>query len=100
MHVQRTFSTGSLNDRTSGTHNPAMSSPAFARRRGFSLMELMVAVSILVVIILAVNVTFSGASKSVSTSQATMDLMANERGIQQMLERDVRGIDRNGFLVI
>src|SRR4051812_22536526 len=82
------------------TGSPRRRVAASGTARAFSLMELMVAVSILVVIILAVNVTFTGASRSVSTSQATMDMMANVRGIQQMLERDLRSLDRNGFLVI
>jgi len=81
--------------------NFSCSRPRHRRSRsGFSLMELMVAVTILVVIILAVNVTFSGASKQVGTSQATMDMMAGIRGIQSMIEHDVRSMDRNGFLVI
>ena len=72
----------------------------FAGRRAFTLMELMVAVTILVVIILAINMTFKGASDSVGKSQATMDLMANVRGAQQLIERQLRGLDRNGYLVI
>jgi hypothetical protein len=63
-------------------------------------MELMVSVSILVLILLSVGVIFGGASRSVSNSQAIMDMLANVRAIQEVIARDVRGMDRNGFLVI
>ena len=75
-------------------------SPRRLRAAAFTMMELMVAISILVIVILSVGVTFNSASKSVSVSQATMDMMANVRAIQQQLEQDVRGMDKNGFLVI
>jgi prepilin-type N-terminal cleavage/methylation domain-containing protein len=68
--------------------------------RAFTLMELMVSVAILVIILLSVGVIFGGASRSVSNSQAIMEMLANVRAVQQVVEQDVRGMDRNGFLVI
>jgi type II secretory pathway pseudopilin PulG len=69
-------------------------------RTGFTLMELMVAVGILVMIILGVGVVFSGVSKSIGISQATMENMAGVRETQRAIEHDLQGLDRNGYLVI
>jgi hypothetical protein len=69
-------------------------------RRAFTLMELTVSIAILVVIILSVGVTFNGASKSVSVSNATMEMMSNVRAIQGMIEQDVSHIDTNGYIAI
>ncbi len=88
-----------------GTRGPAFPRKATPRhvhalRRAFTLMELMVAVSILVVIILAVGMIFSSASKSVGMSQNTMDMLDGVRATQQALAREIAGLDKNGFLVI
>jgi type II secretory pathway pseudopilin PulG len=69
-------------------------------RPGFTLMELMVAIGLLMIIMLAIGVTFSGTSRSVGMSQATMEEMGAVRVTQRLLERDLKAIDRNGFLVI
>ena len=69
-------------------------------RAAFTLMELMVSIAIMVVIILAVGMTFSGTSKAVGMSQAVMEEMAGMRETQRLIERDLQGLDRNGFLVI
>lgn len=63
-------------------------------------MELVTAISLLVMIILGVSVIFRSSSKAVSLSQATMETFANVRAVQQQIERDVAGMDRDGFLVI
>jgi len=65
-----------------------------------TLMELMVAVSILIVVILAVGMIFSSASKAVGTSQQMLDMLSNVRAVQWQLERDLAGLDKNAFLVI
>ncbi len=51
----------------------------------FTLMELMVSVTILVFIILSVGLIFSGASKSVGDSQAIMEMLSNVRAVQQLI---------------
>ena len=71
-----------------------VSSPAF------TMMELIVSVSILVIIILSVGVTFSGASKSVGDSQAIMEMLSNVRATQQLIGDDISGMDKSCFLVI
>ncbi len=63
-------------------------------------MELMVAIGILVMIILAVGVIFAGASQSVGMSQAVMEEMSSVRATQQFIERELKGLNKDGFLVI
>ncbi len=71
-----------------------------ARHRGFTIIELIVSVAIVVLLIFAVGVVFRSASRSVGVSQAVMELLSNTGAIQQQMEADVSGINRNGFLVI
>jgi prepilin-type N-terminal cleavage/methylation domain-containing protein len=68
--------------------------------RGFTLMELMVSVAILVVVILAVGIIFQSASRAVGVSQATLTMLSNTDATQGQFQRDVSAIDKNGFLVI
>ncbi|MCL2639899.1 MAG: type II secretion system GspH family protein [Phycisphaerales bacterium] len=79
---------------------PIFAQFAGPRRRGLTLMEMIVAVSILIVIILAVGLIFSSASKAVGVSQKTLDVLSNVRAIQWQLERDLAGLDKNSFMVI
>lgn len=73
---------------------------AHTRRRAFTLIEMMVAVSILVLIILSVGIVFRGAGQSVGISQVSLEMLSNVRALQQQLQRDVSGVDKNSFLVI
>ena len=68
--------------------------------RALTLIEMVVAVSLLVVVILAVGLIFQGASKVVGVSQTTMADLSNMRAIQDQIDRDVSGMDKNSFLVI
>jgi prepilin-type N-terminal cleavage/methylation domain-containing protein len=67
---------------------------------GFTLMELMVSVAILVIVILAVGIIFQSASRAVGVSQATLTMLSNTDATQGQFQRDVSAIDKNGFLVI
>lgn len=69
-------------------------------RPGFTLMELMVAVALLVGVILAVGMVFQGTSKAVSLSQATTEAFSGVRALQSKIEKDLSGLDPNGFLII
>ena len=71
-----------------------------SRRSAFTLMELMVSVAILVLIILSVGTMFQSASRSVGVSQAINEMLSNHRAVQQQIASDIKGIDKNGFLVI
>ena len=68
---------------------------------GFTLMEMMVAVTLVVVVIVAVGMLAKSMGKIVSLSQASNEMMSNNRSAQTVMERDFASIDRtNGFLVI
>lgn len=69
-------------------------------RRGFTLMELMVAVSLLMLMILAIARIFRDASRAVSMSQASLEMFSNVRAVQEQIASDISGLDRNTFLVI
>src|SRR3954470_9478622 len=71
-----------------------------ASERAVTLLELLVAVSILVIVIAAVGILFAGTSRAVGTSQALLEMLSNARAIQEQMARDVAAIDKNGFLVI
>ncbi len=72
----------------------------FRIRRAFTLIELMVAVSLLVVIILSVGIVFKSTGNAVGLGQATGEMFAKVRAINQQIVSDVHGMDRNGFLII
>ena len=58
-------------------------------RSAFTLMEMVVSVSILVVIILSVGAIFQSAGRTIGISQASMDMLSNVRAVQQQLESDL-----------
>ena len=74
------------------------SNPAAAR--GFTMMEMMTAVALLIMVIVAVGIIFRSTGNTVGLSQATSEMLSNVRATQQQIEADVNNIDRNGFLVI
>jgi len=63
-------------------------------------MELMVAVGILVVLIIAISKIFKDAGSAVSLSQISLEMFSNVRATQEQLNRDLQGLDKSGFLVI
>ena len=70
------------------------------RIRGFTLIEMVVAVALLVVIILAVGQIFRNASGAIGLAQATSEVVSNVRGAQLQIEQDIAGLDRRGFMTI
>jgi hypothetical protein len=68
--------------------------------RGFTIMEMIVSIGILVVVILSVGVIFQNAGRTVGVSQSSMEMLSGVRAIQQQIENDVSGMDKNCFLVI
>ena len=70
------------------------------RIRGFTLAEMVVAVALLVILILAVGQVFKNASAAISLAQASSEVVSNVRGAQLQIEQDMAGLDRNGFLEI
>jgi len=92
---------GKLNARMRA-HWPAPSETAGfgGGRGGLTLMEMMVAVSILAVVVLCIGVIFQSTSNAVGTSEALLEMMGNARAIEDQMSRDVASIDKDGFLVI
>ena len=54
-------------------------------RRGFTIIELIVSVSIVILLIFSVGIVFRSTSRSVGVSQSVMDLLSNTAAIQQQL---------------
>ncbi len=67
---------------------------------GFTLIEMMTAVGLIVIIIIGVAIVFQSVGKVVGLSQVTLRLMSDVRAVQQQMASDVAGLDRGGFLVI
>lgn len=70
------------------------------RTRGFTLMEMMTAVALMLMVIISVGIIFKSASQTVGVSQASMEMLSNVRAAQQQIDWDVGNLNRSGFLVI
>lgn len=73
-------------------------SPSAAR--GFTLVELMVAVGLLLVVLVAVSRVFSTASKVTSLGEANNDLLQETAAIERQIRSDVARIDFDGCIAI
>lgn len=69
-------------------------------RRAFTLTELLVAVVVLLVVIVAVGRVFSTVSKVTQVGQATASFLQSAPAIERQIRRDVERLTREGFLVI
>ncbi|MCP4833524.1 MAG: prepilin-type N-terminal cleavage/methylation domain-containing protein [Phycisphaera sp.] len=74
--------------------------PDFRSLRGFTLTELMVAVVVLLVIILAVGRIFGTASDVVKAGEANADILQEISAIEQLVRNDLDRISDEGFLVV
>ncbi|MHC5004327.1 MAG: prepilin-type N-terminal cleavage/methylation domain-containing protein, partial [Planctomycetota bacterium] len=70
------------------------------RRRGFTLAELMVAVAVLIVIVLAVGKIFGTVSTVTSIGSATNDVLQETAAIERQLRQDLARISTEGVLAI
>ncbi len=68
--------------------------------RAFTLVELMVAVGLLLVVIIAVSRIFSTASKVASLGEAVNDILQETGAIERQIRTDISRIDYDGVLVI
>jgi len=68
--------------------------------RGFTLVELMVAVGLLLVVIVAVSRIFSTASKVASLGEAANDILQETGAIERQIRTDVSQLDYDGVLVV
>jgi prepilin-type N-terminal cleavage/methylation domain-containing protein len=70
------------------------------RSLGFTLTELLVAVAILVVVIIATARIFATVSKVAGAGEANADLLQTAQTIERQIRNDIARISRDGFLVI
>ena len=68
--------------------------------RAFTLVELMVAVGLLLVVIIAVSRIFSTASKVAGLGEAVNDILQETGAIERQIRTDISRIDYDGVLVI
>ena len=82
--------------------NPSSSfvSSAAKNRRAFTLIEMLVAMSILVVMMGAVGEIFQLAGHAVRVGQATLKTMSDVRAVQAQIASDVQHLDRGGYLIV
>lgn len=66
----------------------------------FTLVEMMVAVALLLVILLAVGQIFRSTSTAVEVGQSTMDMMGGVRTVEAQLSHDLHHLDTSGYLII
>ena len=72
--------------------------PSARARRGMTMMELMVSVTILAVMILGFNSVLSQSQRLVTESQRTLRANASIASVSQQMRSDVRSITKVGFL--
>ena len=73
---------------------------ARALRRGFTLTELLVAIVVLLVIILAVGRIFGTASTVVKNGEANADILQEAAAVEQLIRNDLARISDEGFMII
>ena len=69
-------------------------------RSAFTLTEMLIAVAILSVVILATSTIFGTAQRVASVSEANSDLVQQAAAIERRIRRDIQGISTDGFLAI
>lgn len=79
-------------------HVPA--SKANPNRRGFTLTELLVAVAILIVVIIATARIFGTVSKVAGAGEANADILQTAQTIERQIRADIARISGDGFMVI
>ncbi len=82
--------------RTRPLHTPS----AASRSAGFTLTELLVAVAILVVVIIATARIFGTVSKVAGAGEANADILQTAQTIERQIRADIARMSRDGFLVI
>lgn len=68
--------------------------------RAFTLTEMLIAVAVLAVVILATSTIFGTAQRIASLGQANSDLLQQAAAIEQRIRTDVDRMSRDGFLAI
>ena len=78
---------------------PDSSSPR-QRRAAFTLLEMLVALTVLVILMAAMGEIFSIAGRTVRVGQATLIAMSSVRSAESQIAHDISHLDTNGFLII
>ena len=68
--------------------------------RGFTLTELLVAVGVLIVVILATARIFGTVTKVTSAGEANADMLQTAQAIERQLRNDLARISTDGFFLI
>ena len=68
--------------------------------RAFTLTELLVAIVVLLVVILAVGRIFGTASTVVKNGEANADILQETSAVEQLIRSDLARISDEGFLII
>jgi prepilin-type N-terminal cleavage/methylation domain-containing protein len=71
-----------------------------ARRRGFTLAELMVSVGVLLVLLMMVSMIFSTATQASSKATANNEICARLRTLERQLRNDFNGLQKDAFIGI
>jgi len=80
---------------------PNMPAPGRAlRKRAFTLVELVTAASLMTVMMLGVVQIFAYITQTASDAQGMTFAMEQERAVLDIIHRDLRGLDRAGYLRI
>jgi prepilin-type N-terminal cleavage/methylation domain-containing protein len=69
-------------------------------RRAFTLVELLVSITVLLIILGAVARIFSTASKVSGLGEASADLQSSATAIERMIRSDIERLNREGFMAI
>lgn len=95
-------SRGDVSTRVVAARSPSPRPSPLGRggRKGFTLTELMIAVLILIVIILATSRIFSAASRVTAMGGATADVLQEVASIERQLRQDFANLAQDGFFAV
>jgi prepilin-type N-terminal cleavage/methylation domain-containing protein len=86
--------------RTVRTHPSALPLRGKGSIRGFTLIELMIAIAVLLVVIAATSQIFGTASRVTGVGQATANIMQEAAVIERMMRDDIARLSADGFFAI
>ncbi|MEC9234431.1 MAG: prepilin-type N-terminal cleavage/methylation domain-containing protein, partial [Planctomycetota bacterium] len=71
-----------------------------AVRRAFTLTEMLVAISVLLVVVIATSTIFGTAQKVASVGESNSELLQQAIAIERVMRRDLQRVSANGFFAI
>ncbi len=80
--------------------SPSRRVRALGNAAAFTLTEMMIAVGVLVVVIVATAQIFSSASKVTAIAEANAELLQTAAAIESQIRADFNNLPKNGFMVI